>query len=307
MLAVHPFATDRPGTTHVMAVEFARALDAYESATREAVRDPALARRELDEGLAALNRLNARLVGSPSTEAAQQPEDRSAWEGTVKPRAPQGGQDRGERRAQRPPDGAAIAGPHHASTRSGAALPSGRAKPRLRDRHAPERLLLWAGLTAVAAYCVLVGLLIAWPVALVCLLAANIGVGLAGGGLVFSLVPIIQTRGALKGGRVGAVYRGTEKSLSLRSPWEQRYVHRCADGREVTYRRGVPSESLAPLPTRRLWLVAGPKPELITSTTLFLTPLSLILGLPLFLAGSALTMAAVPGVLVGALTGHHWW
>lgn len=51
----------------------------------------------------------------------------------------------------------------------------------------------------------------------------------------------------------------------------------------------------------------GKHPQLITSTELFLTPLWLILGVPLLLGGTALALAAVPGVLVGALTGHHWW
>ncbi|MGW1912615.1 hypothetical protein ACWCQS_18300 [Streptomyces sp. NPDC002076] len=41
LLAGHPFATGRPGTTHMMAVEYARALDAYDKATREAARNPA--------------------------------------------------------------------------------------------------------------------------------------------------------------------------------------------------------------------------------------------------------------------------
>lgn len=110
-----------------------------------------------------------------------------------------------------------------------------------------------------------------------------------------------------RGGRVEAEYSHTKKSYSTTNPWEQHYVHVDADGRELTYRREVPSETLIPLPTRRLWLVEGKKPTLITSTDLFLTPLWLILGIPFLLGGTALTLGCVPGVLIGALTGHHWW
>lgn len=86
LLAGHPFAPDRPGVTHVMAVEYAGALDAYERASRVADRDPAAARRELDEGLAALDRLDTRLVG---TLPADTP-------GSAEP--PGGGRGRGRRK-----------------------------------------------------------------------------------------------------------------------------------------------------------------------------------------------------------------
>jgi hypothetical protein len=154
---------------------------------------------------------------------------------------------------------------------------------------------------------VAVGFLTGWPVALVCFLLAIYGVGLAGGGVTVCLLPIIQAWGALKGGRVEAEYSCTAESCSRRMRWEQRYVHVDAGGREVTYRRGVPSESLAPLPVRRLWLVKGNKPDLISSAQFFLTPLALIPGIPLILGGTAVTLAVVPGVLIGSLTGHHWW
>jgi hypothetical protein len=162
-----------------------------------AVRDPALARRELDEGLAALNRLNARLVGAPPTEAAVEERDRSPQDRTPKIRAPRGGETKREGRTERRPDGTAIDMASRASARSGAAQtsrqagPAGsgrpgvardRAKPRLRDRYAPVQLVLRAGLTALAAYCVVVGFVTSWTVALVCLLVTNFGVGIAGGG-----------------------------------------------------------------------------------------------------------------------------
>ncbi|MHB9862307.1 hypothetical protein [Streptomyces sp. YIM S03343] len=321
MLAGHPFATDRPGSTHVMAVEFARALDAYEKATLEAVRDPALARRELDEGLAALNRLNAHLVGAAPTEAgAEEERDRSAQDRTPRIRAPKDREAKGERRTERRPTGSAIDRASRAFPRSGAVQPSGRAgtagsgrpdvgdraKPRLRDRYTPGQLALRAGLLAGAVYCVVVGFMAGWTVAGICLLMTYVGVGLAAGGLIISAVPIVQIRGAIKGRRVEAEYVRTEKSFSRGDPWEQRYVHVDGDGRELTYRRGVPSESLAPLPKRRLWLVEGSDPKLITSMDLFLTPLVLIISVPLLLGGTAFTLTAVPGALIWALTGHHW-
>jgi hypothetical protein len=321
MLAGHPFATDRPGTTHVMAIEYARALDAYERATREAVRDPALARRELDEGLTALNRLNTHLVGGlPADAAVAEPQNRIAQ--VLKIPKPKGREAEGERRTGRRPEGSATNWAAATSQRSAAAratgkndpsgsgrpgVAGGRAKPRLRDRYAPEQLLLRAALTALAGYCVVVGFLTGWFVALICFFSANFGVGLASSGFALCLIPIIQTWGAVKGRRVEAEFSRTKKSFSRSTPWEQHYVHMDADGRELTYRRSVPNESLAPLPTRRLWLVKGKNPELITSTELFLTPLSLILGVPLLLGGTALTLATVPGVLIGALTGHPWW
>jgi len=321
MLAGHPFATDRPGTTHVMAIEYARALVAYESATREAIRDPALARRELDEGLAALNRLNAHLVGGPSAEAAvAEPGDRTAQ--VPKTRGPEDLEAQGERWTGRRPEGSATDKAAVVSRHSGAAQEAGKAdpagsgrpgavggqaKPRLRDRVALERLVLWAGFTTLAAYFVAVGFLTSSSVALFSLLFAGVGLMLAGGGGAFCLMPIIQTWGAVKGGRIEARFIRTEKSCSRNAPWEQLYARVVADGREPTYRRGGFNESLTPLPTRRLWLVKTENPELITSTDLFLFPLWLIPGVLLFLGGTAVILATVPGVLIGALTGHHWW
>ncbi|MFE8946581.1 hypothetical protein [Streptomyces sp. NPDC007856] len=329
MLAGHPFAADRPGTTHVMTVEYARALDAYDKATGEAARNPALARRELDEGLAVLNRVNARLVGAPPTEstAGAEPRERAAQARTApaitrpKKGAPERAGDDGE--APRTP---AV----------------GAAKPRLRDRYAPEQLLLRAALTVLAVYCLLVGFLAGWVQAFGCLVATNLGghepdddgaagghrvrlgggrlgggaplphgrvrrtggrrgccprvgfahprgrgaLGLAGGGFVLCTAAW-ESRRALRGGRVLARYSRTERAFSTSTPWEQHYVHVDADGRELTYRRGVPSGSFAPLPSRRLWLVAGRNPGLITSTQLFLAPLLVLAGAPrpLFLGG----------------------
>ncbi|AEW99544.1 hypothetical protein [Streptantibioticus cattleyicolor] len=269
MLAGHPFATDRPGATHEMAVEYARALDAYERATREAVRDPALARRELDDGLAALNRLNVLLVG--------------ALPGDPPP----------------PPKDARLDKPPPAGTPRPPVAAVGRTKPGLRDRYTREQLLLRAGLSGLACYITLVGVLGSWQYAVFCLVGTNFGVGLAAGGGVFTGWPVAQLRGALKGGRVVAEYTGTKRSGSGGTSWQQHYVHVRPDGGALTYRRDVPSESRAPLPTRRLWLVAGAKPEM------FLTPLALLLGVPLLLGGTALTLAAVPGTLILALAHHH--
>lgn len=291
MLAGHPFATDRPGATHVMAVEYARALDAYEKATREAERNPALARQELDEGLAALNRLNTRLVGAADgTPSTAEPRDRT-------------------RQARVRPDKArpdkAVPDTERGERRAPAVPPAGTAKPRLRDRFAPEQLLVRASLTVLAVYCLLVGFLAGWPQALVCVVGANFGVGIAGFGFLLC-TPLRESWGALRGGRVRALYSRTEETYSSATPWEQHYVHVDADGRELTYRRGVPSGSLAPLPSRRLWRVAGRNPRLISSAEFFLYPLLFLLGAPLFLGGLALTLTACPGALIGALTGH-WW
>jgi hypothetical protein len=256
MPAGHPFATDRPGTTHVMAVEYARALDAYDKATREAARNPALARQELDEGLAALNRLNARLVGAPLTvsTAGAEPRDRAA-QARTSPEKTAPARTRPEKEA---PERAEDDG-------EAPRIPAvGAAKPRLRDRYAPEQLLLRAALTALAVYCLLVGFLAGWVQAFVCLVGTNLGLGLAGGGFVLC-TPAWESWRALRGGRVLARCSRTERSFSTSTPWEQHYVHVDADGRELTYRRGVPSGSLAPLPSRRLWLVAGRNPGLITS------------------------------------------
>lgn len=317
LLAGHPFASDRPGTTHVMAVEYARALDAYERATREAARDPALSRAELDEGLAALNRLNALLVGARPAAEETEPPDR-----TSTTRAPDKRPAKGDGPARQRSAGTAARAPAGASRAPAAARPSGkpgpggsgrpavqggRARPRLRERFTPQQLLVRAGLAALACYCVAVGFLGNWLVAVLCFVFANFGVGMAGAGGLFTLMPLAQTWRAVKGGRVEAEYRRTEKTYSTSTPWEQHYVHRDADGQELTYRRGVPSASLVPLPTRRLWLVAGRKPALITSTDLLLTPLLLVIGVPLLLGGTALTLAAVPGALIWSLAGDPWW
>ncbi|MGW0208560.1 hypothetical protein ACWDZ8_23085 [Streptomyces sp. NPDC003233] len=328
MLAGHPFAADRPGTTHVMTVEYARALDAYDKATGEAARNPALARRELDEGLAALNRVNACLVGPPPTEstAGAEPRERAA-------------QARTAPAITRPKKGAPErAGDNCEAPRTPAV---GAAKPRLRDRYAPEQLLLRAALTVLAVHCLLVGFLAGWVQAFGCLVATNLGghepdddeaagghrVRLGGGGRaaerlsptaayavpavgaavalgvasltraggVHSGLPVAGSCCArppgkagvhLRGGRILARCSRTERAFSTSTPSEQHYVHVDADGRELTYRRGVPSGSFAPLPSRRPWLVAGRNPGLITSTQLFPAPLLVLAGAPLFPAAS---------------------
>ncbi|MGW1803498.1 hypothetical protein [Streptomyces sp. NPDC002078] len=159
MLAGHPFATDRPGTTHMMAVEYARALDAYDKATREAARNPAPARAEPRDRAA-----QARSSPEKTAPARTRPEKE----------APERAGDDGE--APRIP---AV----------------GAAKPRLRDRYAPEQLLLRSALTVLAG----------WVQGFVCLVGTNLGLGLAGGGFVLC-TPAWESWGALRGGRVLARY-----------------------------------------------------------------------------------------------------
>lgn len=298
MPAGHPFAADRPGTTHVMAVEYARALDAYEKAKQAAVRDPAQARVALDNGVAALNHLNRLLVGGP--DAA----------GTALPLRGQAPEVRGTARSSSARPAPAPSGPSAsppASGPSGRAVrktPSGKAhaaEPRLRDRYAPEQFWVRGGLAFLAVYTVAVGIHGNWVKAIAVLICVSIGPCLAGVGFVFSWVPISQILGAFKGGRVRAEYRRTvEKSYvhGNEHSWNQVYEYADADGRDLTHRRGVPKADLAALPTRRLWLVSGRKPELVTSTELFLTPLALLLGLPLLLAGVATTLVGFPGMFI---------
>ncbi|MEV6050713.1 hypothetical protein [Streptomyces sp. NPDC052107] len=289
LLAGHPFAADRPGVTHVMAVEYARALDAYEQAARVAERDPVSARRELTEGLAALHRLNARLVGALPADGA----------GAVRPPG-------GSGCTPKPPK------PPTTSEKAGIGAPAATtpvqeaaSRPRLRERFTARQLLTRATLVVLACYCVLVGLVGGWGPALICIPLVNFGLGLTGfGGMVCRLV-ISRTRGAVRGGRVAVEYRGTERARGVGGPWEQRYVHTDTAGRETAYGRAVPSPSLAAVPIRRLWLLEEGRGDrtLITSTELCLTPLLLVAGVPLLLLGAALLLGAVPGMLIAVSAG----
>jgi hypothetical protein len=67
----------------------------------------------------------------------------------------------------------------------------------------------------------------------------------------------------------------------------------------------VPGPSLAAVPVRRLWLLEEGHGDrtLITSTELCLTPLLLVVGVPLLLLGLALLLGGVPGMLIAVSTG----
>ncbi|MGW7527425.1 hypothetical protein [Streptomyces sp. NPDC054783] len=279
LLAGHPFTADRPGVTHVMAVEYARALDAYEQAARVADRDPVSARREPTDGLAALHRLNAHLVGAlPGDNAgAVRPPGGSGSgaagresPGAIAKERPEKGQPRKERqrtgaaspfapeptktpRQPKPPTtpGKAGIGALAATTPAQEAA----SRPGLRERFTARQLLARAALVVLACYCVLVGLVGGWGPALICILLVNFGVGLTGFGSMVCRLVISRTRGAVRGGRVAVEYRGTERTHGVGSPWEQRYVHTDTAGRETAYGRAVPSPSLAAVPIRRLWLL----------------------------------------------------
>jgi hypothetical protein len=286
LLAGHPFAADRPGATHVMAVEYARALDAYEQAARVAERDPVSARRELAEGLAALHRLNALLVGALPADSV----------GAVRP---PGGSGFTPRPRTAPEEAGTGALAETAPAREAAS------RPRLRERFTAWQLLARAALVALACYCVLVGLVGGWGPALACVPLVNFGAGLTGFGTVVCRLVFSRTRSAVRGGRVAAEYRGTERTHGVRGPWEQRYVHTDTAGRETAYGRTVPGPSLAAVPVRRLWLLEEGHGDrtLITSTELCLTPLLLVVGVPLLLLGLALLLGGVPGMLIAVSTG----
>ncbi|MEU9022718.1 hypothetical protein [Actinomadura sp. NPDC048394] len=267
VLAAHPFAGDHPDATADIAVEFARAREHLEAAEREAAHDRTLARRELDASVAALNRLNARIAGTVPVKEASEPKPQASAPGV--PRAV-----------------------------------GDRPRPRLRDRYTSKQLALRAGLAALALYLAAVAVLGGWPMTVVAVMGVIFGFPLAYAGADLGKEVLRQVWGAFKGGIVEAEYRRTAKAAEG-DAWEQHFVYEDADGRSVTYRRGVPKESLAALPSRKLWLVAhGDEPELQSlSTPLWLT-LLLAFMLSVCLAGAAAVLGAVPGMLIAALTGH---
>jgi hypothetical protein len=268
VLAAHPFAGDHPDATADMAVEFARAREHLEAAEREAARDRTLARQELDASVAALSRLNARIAGTiPVKEEVSEPTPQASAPGA--PRAV-GDQPR----------------------------------PRLHDRYTSKQLALRAGLAALALYLVAVAVLGGWSMTVVAVMGLIFGFPLAYAGADLGKEVLRQVWSAFKGGIVEAEYRRTAKAADG-DAWEQHFVYEDADGRSVTFRRGVPKESLAALPSRKLWLVAhGDEPELQSlSTPLWLT-LLLAFMLSVFLAGAVAVLGAVPGMLIAALTGH---
>ena len=307
VLATHPYASDRPDAAHETVAGYVRALDAYEAAKREASRDSALARRELDTAVAALNRLNAHIAG------------------TVLPETPTSGphahtQERQQRAhptkkaaSAASPEQSGPAGPVGLSKKARPSPPArprateGRSKPRFRDRHTKGALAGYAGLAVWAIYSLAVLVVGGWLAPRVTFGCLLWGLALAGVGGSF----IWEMRGELRSVRSGkpvvAEYSHTAKSKSSDSSWEQCYEYVDAAGEKVTYRRGVSKESLAALPTRRLWLSKGEKTELKSLGWVMLgLPLGLIFCMLLFLTGAALILAAVPGVLLFGLTGHHF-
>ncbi|MFF0523222.1 hypothetical protein ACFYTC_31340 [Actinomadura nitritigenes] len=303
LLATHPFSADRPDATHEMAVEYARALDAYEAAKRAAPRDPVLAGRELAAGLAALNRLNAHLVGIAA------PEPPAPASATTKPEARHPDRAAPEEDADAAPVRASPGDRPPGSPRSRAA--SDRARPRLRDRYTSWQLAKRAGITVAAVYLLVIAVLGAWWLAFVGLMALNVGGGLAMFGGLLGWTSAGQIAGAVKGGLVSAEYTRTTKKVAPRrdeAPYQQNYVYVDAAGEELTYRRDARSPSLAALPTRRLWLVKGGRrwsteTHLSGFWTPLLTSLLLVFAAALFLFGAAVVLYAVPGLLILALTG----
>lgn len=305
LLATHPFSADLPDATHEMAVEYARALDAYEAAKRAASRDPASAGRELAAGLAALNRLNAHLVGTTAPE----------------PSAPAPAPAAPKPKARRPepdaPEGDAYPAPVKASDEDrppGSPRPRAagdRARPRLRDRYTSWQLTKRTGITVVAVYLLVVAVLGPWWLAFVGLMALNVGGGLALFGVLLGWTSAARIAGAIRGGLVSAEYTRTTKRFSPRhdeAPYQQNYVYVDADGEELTYQRDARSPSLAALPTRRLWLVrGGGRKGMETHLSGFwvplLMPVLLVIAVPVFAVGAAAVLYAVPGLLIQALTG----
>ncbi|MEU6747370.1 hypothetical protein ABZ914_14245 [Spirillospora sp. NPDC046719] len=310
LLATHPFSADRPDATHEMAVEYARALDAYEAAKRAASRDPVLAGRELAAGLAALNRLNARLVGIAAPEPpAPAPEPPAPAPAATKPKT-----RRPDRDAPEEDLDAAPARPSHGDRTPGSPRPraaSDRARPRLRDRYTSWQLAKRTGITVAAVYLLVVTVLGSWWLAFIGLMALNVGGGLVMFGGLLGWTSAAQVAGAVKGGLVSAEYTRTTKKVAPRrdeAPYQQSYVYVDAAGEELTYQRDARSPSLAALPTRRLWLVKGGR-RWGTETHLsgfwvpLLMSLLLVFAVPLFLFGAAVVLYAVPGLLIVALTG----
>ncbi|QKG24038.1 hypothetical protein [Actinomadura verrucosospora] len=292
LLAGHPFSADRLDATHEMAVEYARALDAYEAAKRAASRDPALAGRELAAGLAALNRLNTHLVGTAAPEAPAKPKARRPEPQVleVEAEATPVEADHGDRRPS----------------------PGDRARrPGLRDRYTSVQLAKRTGLTVAAVYLLVIALLGSWWLAFVGLMALTMGGGLAVFGGFLGWASASQLVGTVRGGLVSAEYLRTTKKVSygLRdAPYQHFYVYVGDDGEKVTYQRDAVSRSLAVLPTRRLWLVkGGGRTGMETHlSALWATPLSFVLldlAVPLFLSGTAIVLYTCPGLLIRVLAG----
>ncbi|MBO2463456.1 hypothetical protein [Actinomadura violacea] len=300
LLAAHPFSADRPDATHEMAVEYARALDAYEAAKRAAARDLALAGRELAAGLTALNRLNAHLVGTATPEAPAP--------AVAKPEA-----RRPEPQVEAEAEAAPVKGPHEVRGPDvpRPRAPGDRARPRLRDRYTSGQLAKRTGVTVAAVYLLVLAVLGSWWLALVGLMALMMGGGLALFGGLLGWTSVTQIVGAVRGGLVSAEYVRTTKKVSYalrEAPYQHFYLYVGADGEKVTYQRDALSPSLAALPTRRLWLVkGGGRTGMETHLSGLLVPplmfLLLAFGVPLFLFGTVAVLYACPGLLIRALAG----
>ncbi|RFU40964.1 hypothetical protein DZF91_14420 [Actinomadura logoneensis] len=303
-LATHPFAVDRPGATHEMAVEYARALDAYEAAKRTADRDLALARQQLDEGLDALNRLNAHLFGA-SIPHRDLPAPRIDVPASSLPDVPALSETTPQRRAAEAENVTASDERATPTERAPHVDRSDQARPSLRQRYTSDQLTVRAALAGWAVYALSVGVLGNWLAALCCgFVYISLGVAMVGG--MGSWLSLMEIWGALKGGLVRAEYsHSTKKAYTYggEKAWTQWYVFKDASGRTLTYGRGVPSDTLIPLPTRRLWHVEGDEPGLRALWQPLLCPLALLVTVPLFLIGTAVTLVLVPGLLIAALMG----
>jgi hypothetical protein len=154
----------------------------------------------------------------------------------------------------------------------------------------------------MTVYCVALGFVTGWSAALICFLVGQFAIQIYAGGYDYCRTLLIERGGAFWEGRVEAEYRGTERSYSS-FPWEQIYVYVGADGKELTYRHGVPRATLAPLPTRRLWPVRGEFPELAPSWEMVVALILLLVVGSLVLAAAVGILVIAPGVMIVASAG----
>ncbi|MFE0690528.1 hypothetical protein ACFV0Z_20545 [Streptomyces xiamenensis] len=321
LLGEHPFSPGRPGATAAMAVDFAQALDAYDTARRSADRDQRLARRTVEDGRYALARLDARMAGDPLPHRLPlcffdarhgRAERQVSWR-------PDGGARRriavcaadavrladGERplSAPAPASDPASAAPRTVPTARAAAPPLAPGeRGRLRDRYSTEQLAWRVGPAGYAVYALLLVLLGAPDLAFigiyVIIVAATVtGLAAAGTWLTGRALWNIVRRG----GRVTAGYLRTEPPGPGRSRWGHVYGYTDPAGKEWTYRRDAEDSTVRPLAERALWLAPGSPKGLYAHVYPYWGVAALLLSAPAFLAGCAALLIVCPGFLLRAL------
>ncbi|MFI0933649.1 hypothetical protein ACH4RG_18180 [Streptomyces sp. NPDC021019] len=304
LLAEHSFAPGDPGTPSKAVDDWARALDAYDAASRALHRRKQVKRvpQLLQQGMSSLVDLEARVAGEPLPQRLPPCFfDSRHGQATVEVRwAPDGGAKRL----------IVVCAADAVRLRAGSPHPpsgnptSAEEVDSLPPRPADDLPLPWAiGLLA---------LLIGYAVALA---AAGDGPGafvavivVGASGQLAALSGVVVASAAVdlwalmrRGHRTQATF--ARSAVSPHGAHQHVYVVTDASGRQREYPRAAGSRTGKPVPLRSVWHLPGTDGEgkVVSSWAPVWLPLCILVGLPILLGSTVVTLYLIPGRLIIAL------